>query len=81
MHSQEQSKQQAKLKSMVLSFAPQDWIVLGYFAFLNLALLNARGAGVARQVLLMGLILCSFLLYGFPRVECPFGVGSNSHHS
>ena len=57
MHFQEQSKQQAKLKNVLLNLAPQDWLVLGYFAFLNLALFNAQGPGVARQVLLMGLML------------------------
>jgi hypothetical protein len=57
VHSQEQFQQQAKFKNVMLSFAPQDWLVLGYFACLNLALLNVRGAGVKRQVLLMGLML------------------------
>ena len=37
-------------------FAPQDWLVIGYFAYLNLALLCAHGPGVARQVALMGLM-------------------------
>lgn len=37
-------------------FAPQDWLVVGYFAYLNLALLDAHGPGVARQVALMGLM-------------------------
>jgi membrane-associated phospholipid phosphatase len=41
----------------VRNLGPQDWLVIGYFAYLNLALLGAEGPGVARQVLSMGLML------------------------
>jgi len=36
------------------NFAPQDWLVLGYLAFLNLALLGAKGDGVATSAVKMG---------------------------
>lgn len=39
------------------NLAPQDWIVFAYVAYLNLALLQAQGTGVWRQVIKMGLLL------------------------
>lgn len=57
MHFRDQTQRRIGIKHVLVNFAPQDWLVLGYFSFLNLALLNARGAGVARQVLLMGTML------------------------
>ena len=38
-------------------FAPQDWLVLGYLAFLNLALFGAKGEGVGKSALQMGVLL------------------------
>lgn len=39
------------------NFAPQDWLVVGYFTYLNLALLGATGPGIARHAMSMGLML------------------------
>jgi membrane-associated phospholipid phosphatase len=36
------------------NFAPQDWLVVGYFLYLNVALFFAPGPGVARQIPAMG---------------------------
>ncbi len=46
-------------KRLLRNLAPQDWLTVGYFAYLNLALLCADGPGFARQVLSMGLMLLS----------------------
>ncbi len=44
------------LLTFLSNFALQDWLVIGYLGFLNLALLAAKGPGVAKSALQMGLL-------------------------
>jgi membrane-associated phospholipid phosphatase len=46
-----------KVSRLLTNFAPQDWLVLGYLTFLNLALLVAKGDGVTKSALRMGALL------------------------
>jgi len=47
----------ADLSRLFRNFAPQDWIVLGYLALLNLALIGSNAHGVGRSALQMGALL------------------------
>jgi len=49
---------------ILTNFAPQDWLVLGYLTFLNLALFAAKGKGVATSALQMGslLLVCAVVV-------------------
>ncbi len=51
------SNTQSTIIRVFKDFAPQDWLVLGYLGFLNLALLGAKGEGVFKSVVQMGALL------------------------
>jgi hypothetical protein len=51
------SETQSALVRTLRGFAPQDWLVLGYLGILNLALIGAKGHGVARSAVQMGTLL------------------------
>jgi len=43
---------------LIKNFGPQDWLVLGYLAFLNFALVFARGDNVSKSAVQMLSLLC-----------------------